>query len=262
MPPVISVVTPSLNQGRYIEETIRSVLTQDYPHYEHIVVDGGSTDQTRSILERYPHLRWVSEADGGQTVAINKGIRMSTGRVVAYLCADDLYREGALRAVAEVFEADPTTALVAGDSEVIDDQGRAYGHYRARLERFEDLLRYWQWGKTFCLPQAAVFLRREVLDEVGWFDETFDLAMDYEMWLRVAARYPLTIVPRTLAAFRVSGETKTSRRRREMDREEFRASRRFWRLARGWEWWTIPCEAVLHGLLGSRGRKKQDSVAS
>jgi len=250
----ISVVTPSLNQGQYIEETIRSVLAQDYLHYEHIVVDGGSTDQTRAILERYPHLRWVSEPDSGQTAAINKGLRLSTGAVVAYLCADDLYREGALRAVAEVFEADPTTALVVGDCAMIDDQGRRCGHYHARLERFEDLLRYWQWGKTFCLPQASVFLRREVLDEVGWFDESYDLAMDYEMWLRVAARYPLALLPQTLSAFRVSGATKTNRRRREMDREEFRASRRFWRLARGWRRWTIPGEALLHGVFWREGR--------
>ena len=258
MPVSISVVTPSLNQGQYIEQTIRSVLAQNYPHYEHLVIDGGSTDQTRSILERYPHLRWVSEPDAGQTAAINKGLRRSTGQVVAYLCADDLYREGALGAVAEVFAQDPTTAAVVGSADVIDGASRPAGHHRARLERFEDLLRYWQWGKTFCLPQAAVFLRREVLDEVGWFDESYELALDYEMWLRVAARYPLTIVGRTLAAFRVSGETLTNRHRRKLALEGYRASRRFWRLARGWERWTIPVEATaqagVQGLLHWMGR--------
>jgi glycosyltransferase involved in cell wall biosynthesis len=247
---LLSIVTPSLNQGRYIEETIRSVREQDWPDYEHIVVDGGSTDETVSILQRYSHLRWVSEPDPGQTAAINKGIRMSSGQVVAYLCADDLYRPGALRTVAEAFAGDPTIAMLAGDCDVIDGAGRPWGRYRAHLDRFEDLLRYWQWGRRFCIPQAAVFLRRDVLDEVGWFDETYDLAMDYEMWLRVAERYPLTVLPRTLAAFRISPETKTQRRRAEMNQEQLRASRRFWRLARGWERWIIPAEAALHGLSG------------
>jgi glycosyltransferase involved in cell wall biosynthesis len=254
MPVTISVVTPSLNQGRYIETTIRSVLAQDYPHYEHIVVDGGSTDETRSILERYGHLRWVSEPDAGQTAAINKGLRMTKGQVVAYLCADDLYRERALAAVAEAFEADPTIAALVGDCDVIDELGRPCGRYRARLDRFTDLLRYWRWGKTFCLPQASVFLRRGVLEEVGWFDETYDLAMDYEMWLRIAARYPWTLIPRTLAAFRASAGTKTSRRRREMDLEQFRASRAYWGRIEGWERWTIPVEASLHAVWASSGR--------
>jgi hypothetical protein len=165
-----------------------------------------------------------------------------------------VYRQGALQAVADVFEADPTTAALAGDCDVIDEAGRPCGHHQARLDRFEDMLRYWQWGKNFCLPQAAVFLRRDVVEEVGWFNETYGLAMDYEMWLRVAARYPWTILPRTLAAFRIGAATKTSRQRKKMDLEEFRASRRFWRLARGWERWTLPVEAVVHGLWGSRGR--------
>jgi len=256
----ISVVTPSLNQGRYLDEAIRSVLDQQYPDFEHFVVDGGSSDQTRDVLGRYPHLRWISEPDAGQTAAINKGLRMSAGDIFAYLNADDLYRPGAFRTVAEVFQADPTTAAVVGDCDAIDEASRLHGRYRARLDSFEDLLRYWQWGTRFCIPQPAVFIRRDLLDEVGPFDEHYDLAMDYQMWLRLAARHPFTLVPRTLAAFRVTGQTKTSRRRPAMEWEQFRASSAYWRLARGRERWLIPCQAVvqsaLRALYPSRARRQ------
>jgi len=248
VPLTISVVTPCLNSSRFLEDAVRSVTYQDYPDWEHLIVDGGSTDGTLDILRRHPHLRWTSEPDAGQTAAINKGLRLATGQVVAYLCADDLYRPGAFRAVADAFRADPTIALLAGDCDVIDDAARASGRHRARLDCFDDLLHYWAWGRRFCLPQASVFLRRDLLDDVGFFDESFDLAMDYQMWLRVAARYPLTFLPRTLAAFRIGAQTKTARRRREMDREQFRASRPFWTFARGWRRFTIPIQASVHFL--------------
>lgn len=255
--PRISVVTPSLNQGRTIEETILSVLAQQYPNFEHIVVDGGSADQTLDILGKYPHLRWVSEPDRGQTEAINKGIRMCTGEVFAYLNADDAFRPGAFAAVAEVFRDDPTTAAVVGDCDAIDERGAPLRLYRARLDRFEDMLRYWEWGNRFCIPQPAVFLRRDLLEKIGLFDESYDLAMEYEMWLRAAARYPFTIVRRTLAALRITEETKTNRRHAEMHLEEFRASRGFWRLARWPERWTIPCEALVRAV-GHHWQKRRN----
>jgi glycosyltransferase involved in cell wall biosynthesis len=242
----ISIVTPSLNQGRYIEETILSVLNQQYPNFEHIVADGGSTDQTLDVLRRYPHLRWTSEPDRGQTPAINKGVRQASGEIFAYLNADDVYRPGAFQTVAEVFYDDPTTSVLIGDSDMIDDNSRPSGHHRARLERFEDLLRYWEWGNRFCIPQSSVFLRRDAMEQAGLFDERYDLAMDYEMWLRLAAWHPFTFVRRTLAAFRVTEETKTRRHRYRMALEQFQASRRFWRLARWPDRWTIPCEALSH----------------
>ena len=256
--PRISIVTPSLNQGRYIEENILSFLAQEYADCEHIIVDGGSTDETLKVLERYPHLRWVSEPDRGQTEAINKGIRMSTGQVFAFLNADDVYRPEAFRAVSEVFHDDPTTAVLVGDCDVIDERSQLQGHYRARLDHFGDMLRYWQWGHSFCIPQAAVFLRRKLFDELGLFDESYDLAMDYEMWLRVATRYPFTVVHDTLAAFRVTDETKTQRRRREMDREQFRASRKYWRWARGVERWRIACGVMARGVLHLGARDRGD----
>jgi len=228
--PMISIITPTLNQGNTIEETIQSVASQDYPHFEHIVVDGGSTDRTLEILGKYPHLRWVSEPDRGQSDAINKGIRMSSGDVVAYLNSDDMHRPGAFQAVAEAFASNPQNGVVVGDCDLIDAQSRVEGLFRARLRRREDLLRYWEWGTGFCIPQPAVFVRRELFERVGGFREHLHLAMDYDMWLRLAAHTEFTVVSKTLAAFRVTPDTKTRRQRSAMTLEAYLVSRNYTRL--------------------------------
>lgn len=224
---MISVVTPTLNQAGTIEETIQSVAAQDYPSFEHIVVDGGSTDGTLDILERHPHLRWISESDRGQSDAINKGIDMSNGEVVAYLNSDDVLRPGALEAVAEAFAAHPQNGVVVGDCDIIDAGSRVEGVFKARLDRREDLLRYWEWGTGFCLPQPAVFVRRELFERVGGFREPLHLAMDYEMWLRLAQCTGFTVVSKTLAGFRVAPDTKTRRQRYAMTLEAYLVSREF-----------------------------------
>src|SRR5438309_5772154 len=121
--PLVSVVTPSLNQGAYIEETIRSVLDQDYPRIEHIVVDGGSTDGTLEILRRYPHLTWVSEPDGGQADAVNKGFRLAEGEIFGWLNADDLYLPGTISAAVAVLR-ETGCGLVHGGWRQIDEEGK------------------------------------------------------------------------------------------------------------------------------------------
>ncbi len=229
--PKISVVTPSLNQGRYIEATILSIVSQGYPNFEHIVIDGGSTDETLDILRKYPHLEWVSEPDRGQTDAINKGIERCTGDVFAYLNSDDVYLPGAFQAVADYFSKHPEVGVIVGDGDAIDDDSRFLRHYPARLEEPQDLLRFWEWGTGFCIPQSSVFLRRQLLDQFGLFDEDYDLAMDYEMWLRLAAGCRFGVLHQTLAAFRLADETKTHRHRYGMTLEAFRASRKYARLA-------------------------------
>jgi glycosyltransferase involved in cell wall biosynthesis len=183
------------------------------------VVDGGSTDSTLDVLGKYPHLRWVSEPDRGQSDAINKGIRMSGGDVVAYLNSDDVYRPGAFRAVAEAFASNPENGVVVGDCDLIDAHSRVEGLFRARLRRREDLLRYWEWGTGFCIPQPAVFVRRELFERAGGFREHLHLAMDYDMWLRLAACTGFTVVSKTVAAFRVTPDTKTRRQRYAMTLE-------------------------------------------
>ena len=187
--PLISIVTLSFNQGGSIEQTSRSVLEQGYPRFEHLVMDGGSTDQTVSILQQYPHLDWVSEPDRGQTHAINKGLRRARGEIVAYLNSDDVYRPGCFDLAAEAF-ADPACQVLVGDCDRIDGAGRVIGHDRAALDRPALLARFWLWGRGVLMPQPAVFLRASLIQAAGPFDESYDMAMDLEMWLRLARRTP------------------------------------------------------------------------
>lgn len=244
--PKISIVTPSYEQGGFIEETIQSVIGQEYANFEHIIVDGGSRDQTVEILRKYPHLKWVSEQDKGQSHAINKGLLMSCGEIVAYLNSDDVYRPGAFHAVAEFFARNPEALMVVGDCDYINDDSVKIGHMTARFEKIEDLIRYWGWDRWYCIPQQAVFLRRELLSLVGLFDATLHMVMDYDMWLRVAERHPIHTLRRTLAAFRLAANTKTTSRTHLMYFEEFAASRKRWRLLPWRRRWVVAAEARRH----------------
>ncbi|MBI1358468.1 MAG: glycosyltransferase [Acidobacteria bacterium] len=221
--PLISIVTPSYNQGGTIEATIRSVLDQRYCPFEHWVIDGGSTDSSVAVLERYPHLHWVSEPDRGQTHAINKGLARGQGEIFAYLNSDDVYRPGCFEQVVQAF-ADPSCQVLVGDCDRIDAAGELLGTDRAQLERPDLLARFWRWGEGVLIPQPAVFIRRSLLDEAGAFDESYDMAMDLEMWLRLARRAPFTLLHRTLAGFRVTPETKSSTRQADMVEESRRAA--------------------------------------
>jgi len=225
--PLISIVTPSFNQAQWIEETIRSVLDQEYPAFEHIIVDGGSEDGTAEIVARYPHVRFVQEPDLGQAHAINKGMLLARGEIVAYLNSDDVYRPGAFRAVAESFQ-DPGTTVVVGSCDYIDVAGNVSGRLEPRLERYWDLLRYWGWGRWYCVPQQSVFWRRSVLAEVGLFDVRYQYVMDYEMWLRLAKRHRFVVVDQTLAGFRLQPQSKTVSDTWGMYLEEREASRDYW----------------------------------
>lgn len=221
--PRISIVTPSFQQAGTIEATIRSVLDQDYPDFEHIVMDGGSTDGTVDVLDRYPHLVWDSGPDAGQTDAINKGLARATGEIVAYLNSDDVYRPGAFARAAEEF-SDPSCVVLVADCDVIDEAGRTIGLYRAALGRPEELVEYWRWDDGVCIPQPAVFLRRSAVDQAGAFDASYDLAMDLEMWLRLGRRFPFRVIAQSLAGYRETPDTKTSTRRPEMLLESCRAA--------------------------------------
>ena len=232
--PTISIVTPSFNQARYLSQAIASVSSQDYPKFDHIVIDGASQDGTLEILRRHdqlPHFRWISEPDSGQTEAINKGIRQCAGDIVAYLNADDVYRPGAFRAVAKAFAANSGCGVLVGDCDEIDRNSNVTRVHPVKLCCPQDLLRHWASGQDFRIDQPAVFLRRRLLDEAGLFDETFDVAMDYEMWLRLASRTRFAIVPQTLAAFRVTDETKSRRRPHDLVIESHRAARKHASLA-------------------------------
>ncbi len=207
--PRVSIVTPSFNQGPFIEETIRSVLLQGYPDLEYIVIDGGSTDGTVEILAKYePWLAfWVSEPDRGQAHAINKGFRRATGEIVAWLNSDDLYLPEALRTAVEAMHARGADALY-GNCYFLSAAGARRTLIVPPPVTYETLLRFWRTpGST--PPQPAIFLRRRVLDEVGLLDETLRYTMDYELWLRVAARHQFSYLDTALAGYRLHPASKT-----------------------------------------------------
>jgi GT2 family glycosyltransferase len=191
--PRVTIVTPSYNQGRFLEETIRSVLLQGYPNLEYIVVDGGSTDESVDILRRYaPFLTyWVSEPDNGQSHAINKGLQRATGEILAYLNSDDLYSPNAIRTSVEFLHAHAESNLVYASARRID----AESVVREKVVPPEFGLRLLL-AKCF-IRQPTVFFHRRLVDRVGPFDESLDYGMDYDFWLRCTA----VTAPRRLRAF-------------------------------------------------------------
>ncbi len=206
--PRISIVTPSFNQARFLEATICSVLGQDYPNLEYIIVDGGSTDGSVEIIQKYAHRLdwWVSEKDKGQTDAINKGFARATGDILAWLNSDDTYQPGAFRQVVEAMRAHPEAGLVYGDANYIDENGQVIGRFPAAQT---DLRRLRQ-GYVH-IPQQAAFFRADLWRQVGPLDDTFYFAMDYDLWVRLARRAPIVYVPgRVWANFRIHGQAKTS----------------------------------------------------
>lgn len=210
--PKISIVTPSLNQGEFIGETIRSVLSQEYPNLEYIVMDGGSSDKTLDILRSCSdRVKWISEKDKGQTDAINKGLRMASGEIVAYLNADDLLLPGALEKVAKTFMEKPGTMWVTGRCRIITETGQ---ETRGLITAYKNLWLRMHYPSllfiTDYISQPATFWRGSTLSELGYLDENLHYALDYEYFLRLNNKYPLVILPDYLAAFRVHSQSKNA----------------------------------------------------
>lgn len=189
--PRVTVVTPSFNQGRFIEETIRSILLQGYPELELIVMDGGSTDETVEVLRRYnPWIaHWESRPDRGQTHAINKGLALATGEIFAYLNSDDVFAPDAVGRVVEAFRLHPGADVVYGECVYTDEAGAELYTLKGRVESFVQYLRIWDRFKAAdILTQPEVFCRTAVVREAGGFREELRSVMDLEMWLRLLAR--------------------------------------------------------------------------
>ena len=208
--PLISIVTPSFNQARYLEATIRSVFDQDYPAVEYIIVDGGSHDGSLDIIRRYTDKLawWVSEPDKGQTDALNKGFSLAKGQILAWINSDDTYQPGALAAAARYFMDHPETGLVYANTNFINETGRTIGRFPAAQT---DLRRLRQ-GYVH-IPQQAAFFRADLWRQVGPLDPDFYFAMDYDLWVRLARLAPLAYLPdQTWANFRLhtSGKTITA----------------------------------------------------
>jgi glycosyltransferase involved in cell wall biosynthesis len=204
--PLVSIVTPSYNQARFLESTIRSVLEQDYPHIEYIIVDGGSTDGSVDIIYRYAHQLgwWVSEKDHGQTDAINKGFAHAHGEILAYLNSDDTYEPNAISEAVAYLQDHHEVGLVYGRANFIDAKGHVIGHFPAAQTNAARLRR----GYVH-IPQQAAFWRADLWKRIAPLDPTFYFAMDYDLWVRLSALAPIQYFPRLWANFRLHTGGKT-----------------------------------------------------
>lgn len=204
--PLVSIITPSYNQGRFIRATIESVLSQDYPRIEYIIVDGGSTDETAAIVREYAgRLTFISEKDRGQSHAINKGFQMACGEVVAWLNSDDVILPGAVAHAVRAFERTPTLGAVYGEGYLIDYDGNVKGRFPAtipfnlwRLIYLEDYI-----------LQQTVYFRRSIFEEVGLLNEEFHWGLDWDLLIRIGKRYHIEHIPEYMGCLREYDEAKT-----------------------------------------------------
>jgi GT2 family glycosyltransferase len=225
--PRVTIVTPSYNQGEFIEETIRSVLLQGYPNLEYIIIDGGSTDGSVEIIKKYePWLAyWVSEPDRGQSHAINKGLARATGEYVAWLNSDDVYGADLIRQAVEYLEQHPHTAAVYGHADFVDADGRVSGAYQTGAFRIPLFLYY-----DF-IPQPTAVMRRDAIEQVGGLDESLHFCLDYDLWLRLLRVGSLDFLPDLYAQYRVHPASKSSMLQARRWEETTRILAKFFSLA-------------------------------
>jgi glycosyltransferase involved in cell wall biosynthesis len=204
--PLVSIVTPSFNQARFIESTIQSVLNQDYPRLEYIIVDGGSTDGSSEIIRKYEKRLawWVSEKDQGQTDAINKGFAHAKGDILAWLNSDDIYVPGAVTAAVKLLRENSEPGLVYGGANYINEAGDVIGKFPAAQTDYRRLRQ----GYVH-IPQQAAFFRSAIWRAVGPLDPSYYFAMDYDLWVRIAALSQVKFIPQTWASFRLHSAGKT-----------------------------------------------------
>jgi glycosyltransferase involved in cell wall biosynthesis len=206
--PKITVVTPSYNQAPFLEATLQSVLNQEYPNLEYIVIDGGSTDGSVEIINRYAaHLAyWVSEPDRGQTDALNKGFAKATGDILCWLCSDDLLEPWTLKEVAQFFRENPQVRVVYGDTTWVDMEDQPLRNRKELpFNRFIFLYEH-----NF-IPQPSTFWRRDLYEEVGGLNPEFDVAMDADLWIRFAEVTSIHHIRRHWSRMRLYPEQKTQR---------------------------------------------------
>ncbi len=212
--PLVTIVTPTYNMDRFLPETIESVLSQDYPRIQYIVLDAGSKDKTVEILKSYgSRLEWVSERDEGQSDAVNKGFQRAKGEIFTFLNADDIYYPGAVRAVVAEFARRPDAGVVYGNAWYTREDGTRVSRYPVQAFDY-DLL-----GHLCFICQPASFLRSKVWSEVGGLDKSLHLTLDYDLWLRIAKRHPMVYIDRDLATCRMYLDNKSLGRRREQFQE-------------------------------------------
>lgn len=211
MYPKISIVTPTYNQGAYIEECIQSILGQGYPNLDYIIIDGGSSDNTIDIIKKYQDKLsyWVSEKDNGLYDALNKGFKKATGKILGWLNSDDILHRKSLFTIADIFNTLPEIQWVQGYPTLIDQKGRIVFHLNPRFDKFEFFLKEYHDG-TF-IQQESTYWTRELWEKAGSHLSTnYKYAGDFELWMRFFAIGKLYTTPAMIGAFRYRGEEQLS----------------------------------------------------
>lgn len=215
---LVSIITPSYNQSKYLEQTIRSVLEQDYPRMEYIVIDGASADGSVEIIKKYAGrlAHWESVKDNGQADAINKGFGRATGEIIAWLNSDDYYLPGTVSTAVKVFEENPDVVLVYANMLAVDESGQTFNTLTYKQLTLEDLLCFQIIG------QPAVFMRRSALQKTSGLDLTFHFLLDHLLWIKIAKHGRILHVNQTWSAARYHAEAKNVAKAAEFGREAFR----------------------------------------
>jgi glycosyltransferase involved in cell wall biosynthesis len=197
---LVSIITPSYNQASFLEATIRSVLEQDYPDIEYIIVDGGSTDGSVNIIKKYADRLswWVSEKDKGHADALNKGFARARGDIIAWLNSDDTYYPGTVADAVRVLQANPQVGMVYGDADLTDAEGKIIGRFASKQTGYRKLLQ----GSVH-IPQATTFFRADLYRQVGPLSLSLFFAFDYDLWVKLAKVSQLLYIPHCWATFRL-----------------------------------------------------------
>ena len=225
----VSIITPSYNQSQFIERTIQSVLSQDYANIEYIIMDGGSTDGTIEILNKYSDkIIWKSEKDNGQSDAINKGLKMATGDIVAYLNSDDTYEPEAISKAVKFFQENPEKKWAYGKCKIINKKDQKI---RKPITAYKNLLlKKYSYSKLLTenfISQPATFWKKELHQELGYFDENENFCMDYEFWLRLGQKYPAGVINEYLANFRYYSNSKSGSVNKQQFRDQLRLAKKY-----------------------------------
>ena len=249
--PLVTIVTPSYNQGRFIEDTILSVLSQDYPNIEYLVMDGGSSDSTVEILQKYSgRLSFVSEKDRGQSHAINKGFKRAKGEILAFLNSDDTYCPGAVCCAVKALQENPEAPMVYGEGYHVREDGTVMERYPTEPFSIGRL------RETCFICQPTTFMRRSALKSIGYVNEALHYCMDYDLWIRLSKLGTPVYIKQFLANSRLHADTKTLGQRRQAH----------WEIARNWqnhvgEVPTAWVFALAHAIMETRGKLDRSKPA-
>ncbi len=243
--PKISVITPSYNQARFLEQTIRSVLSQGYPNLEYLIIDGGSTDGSVEIIRKYEEwlAYWITEKDRGQSHAINKGLTRATGQIMCWLNSDDYYPADTLRLVGKLLTDGTNNYALIGHAKTFFQDDRAPVVNRGEYLNRRRLLEFW---KGYQMHQPSIFWRREVFDRVGLLREDLDLTMDFDYWARIAEFYSFTNVDRILSCCNHHTLAKTSDNCATYHRDLRKHRHHYWGSRLSLDYWLLEASMTKH----------------